>query len=145
MSEEPLSHKGGRPFSEVWDGHMVKGSQTSRGHYAAKCSYCNVSWKHGKPHVLREHLANHCKRCPPEVSLQFAKIVGKALGEKIGEDDESESDLEESPHKKQKQTSIQSFYKSNKKLKKGYSNTINYLITKVFIIYNISFSIIKNP
>ncbi|PKY33375.1 hypothetical protein RhiirB3_452214 [Rhizophagus irregularis] len=30
----------------------------------------------GKPHVLREHLENHCRKCLQEVSLQFAKIVG---------------------------------------------------------------------
>ncbi|PKK73160.1 hypothetical protein RhiirC2_776325 [Rhizophagus irregularis] len=28
-----------------------------------------------KPHILREHLANHCRKCLQEVSLQFAKIV----------------------------------------------------------------------
>src|SRR5688572_19350334 len=57
MSTEPIANKSGRPFSEVWNGHMIKGSQTSRGHYAAECSYCHYSWKQGKPHVLREHLA----------------------------------------------------------------------------------------
>jgi hypothetical protein len=145
MSEVPLPHKGGRPFTEVWDGHMIKGSPTSRGHYAATCSYCNNSWKQGKPQVLREHLANHCKGCPPEVSLHFAKIVGKAIGEKMGEDDESASDLEEPSHKRQKQTSINNFYKSDKKLEKGYSDAINHSVTKAFVMCNIPFSVIENP
>jgi hypothetical protein len=145
MSVEPSPNKGGRPFSEVWDQHMIKGSQASRGHYAATCSYCNLSWKQGKPQVLREHLANHCKKCPTDVSLYFAKIVGKAMGEKIGEDDESASDLEEPPRKKQKQTSIQNFYSSEKKLEKGYSDTIHRSVTKAFVMCNIPFSVIENP
>ena len=124
---------------------MVKGLQTSRGHYAAKCSYCDVSWKQGKPQILREHLANHCKKCPSDVSLYFAKIVGKAMGEKTGEDDESASDLKELSHKKQKQTSIENFYKSEKKLEKGYSDAIDRAVTKAFVMCNVPFSIIENP
>lgn len=145
MSTETLN-KGGQPFSEVWEGHMVKGSQTSRGHYAAKCSYCNYSWKQGKPQVLREHLANHCKNCPQDISLYFAKIVGKKMGEE--ERDESASDLEEPSNKKQRQnyeqTSIQNFYKS-KKLEKGYSDAIDRSVTKAFVMSNIPFSAIENP
>ena len=143
MFAEPSSNKSGRPFSEIWDGHMIKGPQVSRGHYSAKCSYCNISWKQGKPHVLREHLANHCKRCPRDVSLHFAKIVGKKMGE--GDDDESASDLEEPPHKRQRQSSIQNFYNKEKNLEKGCSDVINRSVTKAFVMYNIPFSIIENP
>ena len=53
---ESSTKKSGRPFSEVWEGHMIKGAQASRGHYGAKCSYCGCSWKYGKPQTLREHL-----------------------------------------------------------------------------------------
>jgi hypothetical protein len=41
-TEDSSASKGDRPFSEVWDGHMIKGSQTSRGHYSAKCAYCSI-------------------------------------------------------------------------------------------------------
>ncbi|PKC53563.1 hypothetical protein RhiirA1_479062 [Rhizophagus irregularis] len=46
----------------------------------------------GKPHVLREHLENHCRKCLQEVSLQFAKIVGNEIAENE-DDDESDSEL----------------------------------------------------
>jgi hypothetical protein len=141
---EPIVKKNGRPFSEVWDGHMIKGAQVSRGHYAAVCSYCNCVWKPGKPHSLREHLANTCKKCPQEVSLYFAKIVGKQMGE--ADYIESASDSEEPPNKKQKyeQTSIRNFYK-NKKLEKGYADDIDRSVTKAFVMSNIPFSIVENP
>ena len=69
------------------------------------------------------------------------------MGEKIGveEDNENASDLEEPLHKKQKQTSIQNFYRPEKKLEKGYSDAINSSITKAFVMCNILFSIIENP
>ena len=47
MSKELSSKKGGRPFLKVWDGHMIKGVKSFRGHYSATCSYCNFSWKNG--------------------------------------------------------------------------------------------------
>ncbi|GES75999.1 ribonuclease H-like domain-containing protein [Rhizophagus clarus] len=144
-SSEPSENpRKGRHFTEVWNGHMIKGVQRTRGHYAAICSYCNFYWKDGKPHVLREHLANHCRKCPQEVSLQFAKIVGNEIAENE-EDDESDSEL---ITKKQRlndgQTSIRSFYK-NKELEKGYSDEIHRSITKAFVMCNIPFSIIENP
>ena len=134
----------GRPFSDVWDKHMEKGQRISRGHYSATCSYCNSTWKHGKPCVLREHLANHCKKCPQEVSLHFAKIVGQKLGE--DENESSNSELEV-PNKKRKfndQSSISNFYKS-KKLEKGYCDNVDRTITKAFVMSNIPFSVIENP
>ncbi|CAB4444994.1 unnamed protein product [Rhizophagus irregularis] len=144
-SSEPSENpRKGRHFTEVWNGHMIKGVQKTRGHYAATCSYCNFYWKDGKPHVLREHLANHCRKCPQEVSLQFAKIVGNEIAENE-EDDESDSEL---TTKKQRlndgQTSIRSFYK-NKELEKGYSDEIHRSIMKAFVMCNIPFSIIENP
>ncbi|CAB5208189.1 unnamed protein product [Rhizophagus irregularis] len=78
----------GRPFSDVWE-YMIKGQQQSRGHYTATCTYCNCTWKHGKPCVLRQHLANHCKNCPQDVALYFARIVGQKMGE--DEDDENDT------------------------------------------------------
>lgn len=150
MSTE--TNKSGRPFSEVWDSHMIKGAQTTRGHYSATCSYCNAYWKHGKPHVLREHLANHCKKCPQEVSIFFARIVGKKKGEEDINDEESTSDVDEPQNKRQKrnneqteQLSIRNFYKKNKKLEKGYSDEIDRSITKAFVMCNIPFSAIENP
>ncbi|GBB98218.1 hypothetical protein RclHR1_03170014 [Rhizophagus clarus] len=153
-SEPSENSRKGRRFSEVWDGHMIKGAQKSRGHYAASCSYCNSYWNNGKPHVLREHLANHCRKCPKEVSIQFAKIVGKIAENKEKDDDDDDDDDESdsesmlNPAKKQKlnngQTSIRSFYK-NEKLEKGYCDEIERSITKAFVMCNIPFSTIENP
>ena len=77
MSTSVLQKRKGRNFSDIWDTHMIKGEQRSRGHYSAICNYCKNSWKDGRPRILREHLANHCKRCPKEVSSYYAKIIGK--------------------------------------------------------------------
>jgi hypothetical protein len=142
------SKKKGRRFTEIWNSHMIKGAQKSRGHYAATCSYCNTHWKEEKPHILREHIANHCKKCPKDVSLEFARLVGKEIAE--NEREEVESDLESIPNatKKQKlnngQTSIRSFYK-DKELEKGYCDEINRSMTKAFVMSNIPFSTIENP
>ncbi|PKK38601.1 hypothetical protein RhiirC2_805522, partial [Rhizophagus irregularis] len=132
-SSEPSENpRKGHHFTEVWNGHMIKGVQRTRGHYTATCSYCNFYWKDGKPHVLQE------------VSLQFAKIVGNEIAENK-EDDESDSKL---TTKKQRlndgQTSFRSFYK-NKELEKGYSDKIHHSIMKAFVMCNIPFSIIENP
>ncbi|GET56237.1 hypothetical protein RIR_jg26503.t1 [Rhizophagus irregularis DAOM 181602=DAOM 197198] len=62
-----------------------------KGHHFTEV-YCNFYWKDGKLHVLREHLANHCRKCLQEVLLQFAKIVGNEIAENE-EDDESDSEL----------------------------------------------------
>lgn len=139
--------KKGRRFTEVWNGHMIKGDQKSRGHYAATCSYCNIHWKEGKPHVLREHLANHCKKCPQEVSLDFARIVGKETAENDREEDESDSESL-NPTKRQRlnngQTSIRSFYQKNE-MEKGFCDEIDRSITKAFVMCNIPFSTVENP
>ena len=141
-----VENKSGCPFSEVWDGHMIKGAQTTRGHYSATCSYCHTNWKHGKPHVLREHLANHCKKCPQDVSMFFARIVGRKKGEAYEE--ESTTDVDEPQNKKQKrnneQSSIRNFYK-NSKLEIGYSDEIDRSVTKAFVMCNVPFSAIENP
>jgi len=127
---------------------MVKGVQKSRRHYAASCSYCNFQWKDGKPYILREHLANHCRKCPKEVSLHFAKIVGNEIAEGENDDEDDESDFELNSIKKQRlnngQTSIRSFYK-NKDLEKGYCDEIDRSITKAFVMSNIPFNIVENP
>ena len=71
-------NKSGRPLSDIWE-HMIQGDKQSRGHYSATCNFCQQFWKQGKPHVLREHLANHCKKCSNDVSSYYAKVVGKKL------------------------------------------------------------------
>src|ERR1041384_5670185 len=97
---------------------MKKGQQVSRGHYSATCSYCNFSWKHGKPQILREHLANYCKKYSQDVSLYYANIVGKKIGESTNVENISSDSESELPNKKKQklneQTSISSFYKNNK-------------------------------
>ena len=82
----------------MWNRYIVKGVQKSRGHYAASCSYCDFHWKDGKPHILREHLANHCQKCLQEVSLQFANIVGNEIAEDEDKDD-NESNSESTTKK----------------------------------------------
>jgi hypothetical protein len=146
MSTEII--KSGRPFSEVWDGHMIKGAQTTRGHYSATCNYCGINWKHGKPIVLREHLANHCSKCSQDISTFFARIIGKKRGEEDICEEESTSDADEPQNKRQKrnneQRSIRNFYKNNK-LEKGYSDEIDRSVTKAFVMCNVPFSVIENP
>ena len=96
VTNENRSKKAGRPFTDIWEGHMIKGSLQSKGHYSATCNYCGQSWKQGKPLVLREHLANRCKICPKEIAAHYAKIVGKIIGEKDNENNEnSEEGLNE--------------------------------------------------
>jgi hypothetical protein len=93
----------GRPFSDVWE-YVRKGTRQSRGHYSATCTYCNCTWKHGKPQALRQHLANHCKDCSQEVSQYFARVVGQKIGE--DEIEESDSDSDSEVPKKSKNTII---------------------------------------
>src|ERR1043166_2247700 len=138
----------GRPSLDVWDTHMKKGQQVSREHYSATCSYCNFSWKHEKSQILRKHLANYCKKCPQDVSLYYANIVGKKIGESTNVENISSDSESELPNKKKqklnKKLFIFSFYKNNK-LEKGYSDSIARSITKAFIMCNIPFCIIENP
>ena len=142
MSTSVQQKRKGRNFSDIWDTHMIKGEQRSRGHYSAICNYCKNSWKEGRPRILREHLANHCKRCPREVSSYYAKVVGK----KKAEEDESEEDEEEIdlPNKRRKQTSISHYYKYQK-LEEGRADEIDKSITTAFIMANIPFNVIENP
>ena len=137
-------NKGGHPFSDIWD-HMTKGAKQSKGHYSATCNYCKNFWKHGKPFILRGHLANICKKCPNSVTMYYAELVGKELGNKTVEEEENlSSDTETPPTKKVKQTAVSNFFEP-KKLEKGRINEIDCAITKAFVMCNILFNIIKNP
>jgi hypothetical protein len=143
-SSEQLTHnKSGRPLSDIWE-HMIQGDKQSRGHYSATCSFCQQFWKQGKPQILRQHLANHCKKCNSDISSYYAKIVGKKLGE--DNDEEESMDEIEYPNKKQKsrQTSVTNFY-GVKKIEKGRSDELDRVITKAFIMANIPFNVIENP
>ncbi|CAB4482774.1 unnamed protein product [Rhizophagus irregularis] len=108
MSSGPSKVSKGRPPSDVWCNHMIQSNMQSRGHYSATCSYCRQYWRQGRPQVLSAHLANHCKKCPDDVSLYFAKIVRKNLAKEEEESaDEDESDY---PNKRVRQTGIKNFY-----------------------------------
>ncbi|CAB5395896.1 unnamed protein product [Rhizophagus irregularis] len=112
MSSGPSKVSKGRPPSDVWCNHMIQGNKQSRGHYSATCSYCRQYWRQGRPQVLSAHLANHCKKCPDDVSLYFAKIVRKNLAKEEEESaDEDESDY---PNKRVRQTGIKNFYGGEK-------------------------------
>ena len=65
--------------------------------------------------------------------------MGKKMEEETVENSEKEG--EEHPNKKLKQTNISSFFE----LKKGKIKDINRMITKIFVMCNIPFSIVKNP
>ncbi|CAB4490950.1 unnamed protein product [Rhizophagus irregularis] len=122
MSSGPSKVSKGRPPSDVWCNHMIQGNMQSRGHYSATCSYCRQYWRQGRPQVLSAHLANHCKKCPDDVSLYFAKIVGKNLAKEEEESaDEDESDY---PNKKVRQTGIKNFYGGGK-IEKGRSDELD--------------------
>jgi hypothetical protein len=135
--------RGGRPFSDIWN-HMLKGPKQSKGHYSATCNSCGLYWKHGKPYILREHLANHCKKCPKELGLYYASIVGRDKGMQNIEDENISSESDEPPIKKSKQTAMSNFFEP-KKLEKGKIDEIDRIITKAFIMSNIPFSTIENP
>ena len=136
-----INEKRGRRFTDIWD-NMIKGEKQSQGHYSATCIHCRQHWKFGKPHKLREHLANHCKKCSKDISQYYALLVGKKMGEETVEDSEEEG--EERPNKKPKQTNVSSFFEP-KKLEKGKIEDINRMITKTFVMCNIPFSTVENP
>ncbi|CAB5293421.1 unnamed protein product [Rhizophagus irregularis] len=122
MSSGPSKVSKGRPPSDVWCNHMIQGNMQSRGHYSATCSYCRQYWRQGRPQVLSAHLANHCKKCPDDVSLYFAKIVRKNLAKEEEESaDEDESDY---PNKRVRQTGIKNFYGGGK-IEKGRSDELD--------------------
>src|SRR6266511_4669497 len=99
-------NKGGPPFSDIWD-YMTKGAKQSKGHYSATCNYCKNFWKHGKPFILRGHLANICKKCSNSVTMYYAELVGKELGNKTVEEEENlSSDTETPPTKKEKKEEL---------------------------------------
>jgi hypothetical protein len=135
-----VNEKRGRKFTDIWD-NMIKGEKQSKGHYSATCIHCRRHWKHGKPYILREHFANHCKKCPKDISQYYASLVGKKMGEETVEDSEEE---EERPSKKPKQINISSFFEP-KKLEKGKIENIDRKITKTFVMCNIPFSTVENP
>lgn len=142
MSSGPSEVSKGRPPSDVWCNHMIQGKMQSRGHYSATCSYCWQYWRQGRPQVLRAHLANHCKKCPDNVSLHFAKIVGK----NFAKEEEESADEDESvyPNKRARQTETKNFY-GGSKIEKGRSDELDRVITKAYVMCNIPFSTIDNP
>src|SRR6266498_4360975 len=81
-------NKGGHLFSDIWD-HMTKDAKQSKGHYSATCNYCKNFWKHEKLFILRGHLANICKKCLNSVTMYYAELVGKELGNKTIEEEEN--------------------------------------------------------
>ncbi|GET62172.1 ribonuclease H-like domain-containing protein [Rhizophagus irregularis DAOM 181602=DAOM 197198] len=116
MSSGPSKVSKSRPLSDVWCNHMIQ--------------------------VLSAHLANHCKKCPDDVSLYFAKIVRKNLAKEEKESaDEDESDYS---NKRVRQTGIKNFYGGGK-IEKGRSDELDRVITKAYVMCNIPFSTIDNP
>ncbi|CAB5383947.1 unnamed protein product [Rhizophagus irregularis] len=122
MSSGPSEVSKGRPPSDVWCNRMIQGKMQSRGHYSATCSYCRQYWRQRRPQVLRAHLANHCKKCPDNVSLHFAKIVGKSLAKE--EEESADEDESVYPNKRARQTEI-NFY-GGSKVKKGRSDELDW-------------------
>ncbi len=122
---------------------MIKGVKQSKGLYSANCNYCSHYWKFGKSKKLHEHLANNCKKCPKDIVLLYATIVGNEIGLE-NESSSSSSETEKLPTKKSKQTTVSNFFEK-KKLEKGKIDEIDRTMTKIFVMANIPFSVIKNP
>ncbi len=88
-------------------------------------------------------MVNNCKKCPKDIVLLYATIVGNEISLE-NESSSSSSETEESPTKKSKQTTISNFFEK-KKLEKGKIDEIDRTMTKTFVMANIPFSVIKNP
>ncbi|CAI2179077.1 19219_t:CDS:2 [Funneliformis geosporum] len=76
----------------------------------ATCNNCELYWKHRKPYILHEYLANFCKKYPKEISLYYASIIGKDKGKQDIEVEYISSKSNEPPIKKSKQTAMFNFF-----------------------------------
>ncbi|CAG8801674.1 315_t:CDS:1, partial [Dentiscutata erythropus] len=68
----------GPTFDEIWL-FYTKGTSRGNGHYKASCQHCLAVWEHGKPQVMKAHLANYCVNCPEDISNYWRqKLIEEA-------------------------------------------------------------------
>ncbi|CAG8711027.1 43858_t:CDS:1 [Gigaspora margarita] len=54
----------------VWNYYM-KEKQVAKKKYEATCNLCRVTWNHGEPSKLENHLANHCQKANSTIICQI--------------------------------------------------------------------------
>ncbi|KAF0513466.1 zinc finger bed domain-containing protein 1-like [Gigaspora margarita] len=66
---------GGRPPSDLWNTHIKKGKEISKGNYKEICNYCPYSKYKGSPQDFEEHLANNCLNVPSNIRQTYLNKV----------------------------------------------------------------------
>ncbi|CAG8796440.1 14373_t:CDS:1, partial [Dentiscutata erythropus] len=123
---------GGRPPASLWDVHIKKGNEVSKGHYQGTCNYCSYSQQKGSPQDFEEHLANNCPNVPSDVKqIYLNKVLTRFKNPRQGSI-------------KNVQTKISDFNESSK-LTLERTNEINKACIKAFVICGISWRVINNP
>ncbi|CAG8768510.1 20539_t:CDS:2 [Dentiscutata erythropus] len=124
---------GGRPPSDLWNTHIKKGKEVSKGHYEGICNYCPYSKHKGSPQDFEEHLANNCPNVPSDIRQTYLnKVLTRSKNSK------------EISIKKIYQTKMSDFNESSK-LTIERTNEINKACIKAFVICGISWRTINNP
>ncbi|RIB22748.1 hypothetical protein C2G38_2074742 [Gigaspora rosea] len=62
------------PPTGVWK-FFEKGASKSDSYWEGSCSFCERFYSRAKPHTLRAHLANSCKKVPEEWRRHFNYII----------------------------------------------------------------------
>ena len=140
QEEERIEKITGKKPNEVWNffkKELVKGS---KGHYSAKCIFCNKEWKKAYINDLKLHLANNCLVCPEDIHSFYLNLVTN------NNDNSSSSSTTNSKKCKtnEGQKGIEDFYE-NKELPDHKVQNINLVLTRAFACCGISFNIIDNP
>ncbi|CAG8594516.1 23700_t:CDS:2, partial [Gigaspora margarita] len=128
LLDTPTRKTSGKPKSIIWESHIKREKQISKGHWSATCNYCNKFWYKGSPATLEDHLGNLCNNVPSDVPA-------KAL------------EVDTSKSKKRKlsnQAQLLDFIESTK-LTPERIKDINRALVKAFVICKILFHIIENP
>ncbi|RHZ70962.1 hypothetical protein Glove_264g73 [Diversispora epigaea] len=118
-----------RPFSDIWDTHMVKGVQQSQGHYSATLI--------GEKDIESSNDDDDNSNNDDDSNLnEFSK--GNKYKLKKTQTSRKKNKLDKN------QISVTNFYEI-KKLQKGIIDDIDKTITKAFVMCNFPFSVIENP
>jgi hypothetical protein len=129
---------GGCPKDPVWNYFTCINIKHS-GHYSATCKNCNYNFKMGSVNKLQIHLTCNCKHVEEEVKVKYMHI----FAEKDGLDDDS---LEVKVFQANtSQGKLTSFWDKDKELPAECIALIDRSILKAFVIYGLTFHIVKNP
>ncbi|CAG8620266.1 10293_t:CDS:2 [Dentiscutata heterogama] len=74
---------GGRPPASLWDVHIKKGNEVSKGHYQGTCNYCSYSQHKGSPQDFEEHLANNCPNVPRYNPPSSEVLSGRIFSQEV--------------------------------------------------------------